>query len=479
MSRFDLVVLGGGTAGLTVAHGAAGLGARVLLAERDRTGGDCLWTGCVPSKTLLATAALAHRMRHADDLGLPPAALEVDLASVMARVRQVQATIAPHDSPERLRDAGVDVRLGHARFLRPGVIEVAGEEISYRSAVVATGSQPSVPPIDGLESVDALTSDTLWGLRALPRRLVVLGGGPVGCESSQAFARLGSEVTLVEALPRLLHQLEPEASALVRDRLVREGVEVRLGATATTVRGQGTGGELIVDGSDGSARLPFDRLLVAVGRSPRTGGLGLQEVDVETDATGHVVVDDRLATTGRRIFAAGDVCGGPAFTHVAAYEAGLVVTNALFHLRRKVSYEHVPSVTYTDPEVAQVGLTEAEARQRHGDDVTVACFDHQELDRALAAGGGSGFSKLVADRRGRLVGATVISPVAGETIGTVAALLESGGTLRGVSELVQAYPTFTGGLKRAADEHLRQMWFGPTVRALTRPALGLLRFVER
>lgn len=479
MKRYDLVVIGGGTAGLVAAHGAAGVGARVLLAERERTGGDCLWTGCVPSKTLIATATLAHRMRHADELGLSPADPEVDLGVVMDRVRDAQATIAPHDSPERLRDAGVEVRQATARFLEPGVIAVGDERVAYRTALIATGSRPAVPPIDGLEEIEVVTTDTIWELRTLPRRLAVLGGGPVGCELAQAFARLGSHVTLVERLPRLLSGEDPEAAELIRVHLVDDGIDVRLDTAAVAARSIDDGGELVIEHDGERDTVPFDRLLVAVGRTPAVEGLGLDAVGVATTGDGHVAVDEHLATTGTRIFAAGDVAGGPPFTHVAAYEAGLVVTNALFHLRRTTDYEQVPWVTFTDPELARIGLTEEEAHERYGDDVIVSRFDHARVDRAVTTGRTDGFTKIVADPKGRIVGATIVSPAAGETIAEVAAFMAMGGEIDDLSQTVHAYPTFSLGTKHAADDHMREKWFNPKVRTLTKPLLRLLRLVER
>jgi pyruvate/2-oxoglutarate dehydrogenase complex dihydrolipoamide dehydrogenase (E3) component len=267
VKRYDLVVVGGGTAGMTAAVGAAGVGARVLLAEQERTGGDCLWTGCVPSKSLIAAARRAHDMRTADRVGLSPVEPEVDLERVMDRVHDVIATIGPHDSPERLRAQGVEVVQARASFERPGVVRVGDRPVRYRAALVATGSTPALPPVDGLAEAEPLTSDSLWGLRELPQRLVVLGGGPIGCELGQAFARLGSHVTIVEMADRLLPPAEPEAGELVAQVLRREGVDVRTATRAVRARQ----GELVVAGSDGTtSTLAFERLLVGDGRSPRT-----------------------------------------------------------------------------------------------------------------------------------------------------------------------------------------------------------------
>jgi pyruvate/2-oxoglutarate dehydrogenase complex dihydrolipoamide dehydrogenase (E3) component len=295
--RYDLVVVGGGTAGLVSSLIAARAGARVALIERDRTRGECLWTGCVPSKSLIAAAGLAHRMRHADAVGLAPVEPRIDFAQVMGHVRRAIRTIEPQDSPERLRAAGVEVIEAAGRFSGPGRIEAAGRELRWRAAIVATGSRPVVPPLPGLAGAGALTTDTVWELRDLPGRLVVLGGGPIGRELAQAFARLGSQVALVELADRLLLKEEPRASALVAERLRADGVAVRTAARATAVRD----GELLLDSGEA---LPFDRVLVAAGRDTGTGDLGLEAVGVRVDERGAVIVDRRLRTSAAGVYAA-------------------------------------------------------------------------------------------------------------------------------------------------------------------------------
>lgn len=469
MKGHDLVILGGGTAGLVAAFGAAGIGARVALIERARTGGDCLWTGCVPSKSLIAAADLAQRMRDGGRLGIEAVEPEVNFPAVMAHVRAAQQTIAPHDSVERLQEAGVEVIAAEGRFLTPGRIEAGGRELRYRSALVATGSAPALPPVPGLEQAEPLTSDTIWGLDRLPERLAVLGGGPVGCELAQAFARLGSKVTLVEAVDRLLGKEEPEAGDLVAARLRAEGVDVRLATQAERVE---PGRLVLPDGG-----IEFDAILVATGRRPNTRGMGLATVGVETGDGGAVVVDDRMRTSARGIFAAGDVTGALPFTHVAAEHARHVVPNALFKARARVSYDAVPWVTFTDPEVARVGMSEAQARERLGD-VVVRRLDYARLDRAITAAETEGFAKLVADRRGRLVGATITAAHAGEAIGELAAWIRAGAKLGDVSRAVHAYPTLAEGPARAADEHLREKYFNPRVRAAARPVLVALRLLD-
>ena len=471
--RYDLVVIGGGTGGLVSAVIAAGTGARVALIERERTGGDCLWTGCVPSKSLIAAADAAHRMRTADMLGLPACEPEIDFARVMERVHAARRKIEPQDSPERLRRDGIEVISADAAFAAPGVIRAGNRELMYRNAIVATGSEPALPPLPGLTEADPLTSENLWDLTELPRRLVVLGGGPIGCELGQAFTRLGSLVTLVESESRLLLKEEPKASELVAEHLRADGLEVRTGTTTLGVR---DGRELALEGGEA---VPFDRVFVATGRRPRSSGLGLEEVGVSTTSGGAIAVDDRLRTTGRNIYAVGDVTGAPPFTHVAAYHARVATVNALFRARGKVDSGAVPSVTFTDPEVARVGLTEQRARESFGDRTRVAEFEYAELDRAIVAGRPYGFAKLVGDRKGRLVGATVAAPHGGDAIAELAAWVATRGRIGDVSRAVHAYPTFAEGPARAADGYLMRRVVSGRVRIPAQLALAALRLLDR
>ncbi len=477
--RYDLVVVGGGTAGLVSALIAAGAGARVALIERDRTGGDCLWTGCVPSKSLIAAAGLAHRIRHADAVGLTPSEPVIDYARVMDHVHDAIRTIQPHDSPQRLRAAGVEVIPANARFNGPGRMRADGRELRWRAAIIATGSSPLTPPIPGLADSEPLNTDTVWDLRELPRRLVVLGGGPIGCELGQAFARLGSHVTIVEQAKRLLVNEEPRAAELIAARLTAEGIDVRLGSRALEVGACGDGTrELRLDGSPTPDAIVFDRILVATGRVPRTDHLGLDSVGVNVDEHGAVIVDRRLRTSARGIYAVGDVTGLLPFTHVAAHHARVATPNALFHARGEISHT-LPWVTFTDPEVARVGLTEAQARQRWGDQTIVTESDYETLDRAITAGKAYGFAKLVADPRRRLVGATVAAPAGGEAIAELTAWVARCEKIDAVSRTVHAYPTFAEGPARAADQHLTARYSTPRIRALIRPTLATLRLLDR
>lgn len=491
MSHHDLVVVGGGTAGIVASLSAAAVGARVVLVEEDRTGGDCLWRGCVPSKALLAAARRAHEMRTADAVGIAPVEPEIDLDDVMAHVRDAQAAIAPDDSPERLRGEGVTVLHGHARFTGPDrlVVEEDGggrRALTFRRALIATGSRPVIPPIDGVADLDVLTSDTVWDLSVLPERLLVVGGGPVGCELAQAFRRLGTAVTLVEMTPELLPAEEPEACELLARRLTDEGVDVRLATTVEEVcaRGDGRRAELVPTGGpagagDAGREHTSDRVLLAAGRRPVTAGLGLSAAGVETDDAGAVVIDDRMRTSSPRVWAAGDVTDQLPFTHFAGHQGATAAANALFGLRRTVDPETTPWVTFTDPEVARVGLSEAEAGDRFGDGISVETVTHDELDRAVTVGRTEGFTKLVADPRGRLVGGTVVGPSAGETIAEVVSLAARRARLSDAGQLVHAYPTFSEAVGRAGTASLRGQLENPAVRVFTRTVLWILRHVDR
>lgn len=425
----------------------------------------------MPSKSLLAAAGLAHRMRHADAVGLAPREPEVDFARVMGHVERAIGAIEPQDSPERLRREGVEVIEGEGRFEAPGVIAAGGRWLRWRRAIVATGSSPVLPPVDGLAEAAPLTTDTLWQLRELPERLVVLGGGPIGCELGQAFARLGARVTVVELAERLLFGEEPRAGRLIADRLGADGVDVRVGWRATSVD---AGGLTVEAGAGERETIPFDRVLVAAGRSPRTGGLGLERAGVQVDDRGAVIVDARLRTSARSVYAVGDVTGLLAFTHVAAHHARVATPNALFHARRRAD-ETVPWVTFTDPEVARIGLTEAQARRRWGERAQVTSAEYSELDRAIAGGQPYGFVTLVGDPRGRLVGATVAAPAGGEAIAELAAWVTAGARIDAVSRTVHAYPTLAEGAARAADAHVIARYTRPHIKSLTRTALVLLR----
>ncbi|WP_018255287.1 dihydrolipoyl dehydrogenase family protein [Salinispora mooreana] len=471
MEEWDLAVLGGGTAGLVAAKTAGRFGARVLLVEAARTGGDCLWTGCVPSKSLIAAAHAAHAVRTADRYGVQTGPPKVDDAAVLAHVRSSITRIEPVDSPATISAAGATVVAGRAQFTGPGTLQITDDAgtrpARFRWALIATGAAPALPTVPGLAEADPLTTDTLWDLTELPRRLAILGGGPIGCELGQALARLGVEVTLVELADRLLTKEEPEAGALIAERLRAEGVTVMTGTDVN----RAAGGTLHLSGG---ATVEVDRILVATGRRPRSTDLGLAAAGVHCAERGQVVIDDLMRTSNRRIFAAGDVTGTLPFTHVAGVQGGYAATNALLGLRRRIDYAAVPWVTFTDPEVARVGATLAQARQRHGTRARAERLSHDHVDRAITDRRTDGFTQLVSGPGGRLLGATVVSPRAGETIAELAAAIRRGAKVRDVASTVHPYPTYADGPWNASLAQLRADLTAPLpARAMT--ALRTLR----
>lgn len=455
-------MLGGGAAGLVVASVAARLGLAVTLIERDeRLGGDCLHHGCVPSKTLLRSAAVASLMRHADRYGLPAGAPEVDLAAVMTRVRQVIGAIQAHDDPERFRGHGCEVLFGPARFVGPQEIEWHGQRLRARRVVIATGSRPARPGIPGLEADGYWTTDSVFGMQRLPRHLAVLGAGPAGLELAQAFARLGSHVDLVEAAPRLLPEEEPDVAGLVQQSLEEDGVEVHAG---TEVRRVWPGTPGLIELADGS-RLASDAILATIGRQPNVDELNLAAAGVVAEATG-VRVDRRMRTSRKRVFACGDVTGIMPFTHVAEYQAGIVLANAVFRVPRRADYRVVPRVIYTAPELARVGLDLAEAKRR-GLAPRVIQFPFAQVDRALTDGDSRGLVRLLV-RRGRLLGATVLGAHAGELIHELALAMRAGIPVARVAATIHAYPTLSQAHRRAINAAYAPALFGGPTRTAVR-----------
>lgn len=456
---WDLLVIGGGSAGLVGARTAASFGASVLLVERDRPGGDCLWTGCVPSKALLAAAGAAAQARRASRLGVHVEGVRIAFDEVMAHVRDAIATIEPADSAQALRAAGVAYTAGSAHFTGPDTATVAGTTVRFRHALVATGSDPVVPAIPGLHEHPrcsrVLDSDTVWGLTRLPDRLAVLGGGTVGCELGQAFTRLGSRVTIVEAANRLLPGEDEEASRLLTGALEGDGATVLTGSPVTAVE---HGADHVRVVLDGEAAVAADAVLVAVGRRPDSRGLGLDTAGVATDERGFVAVDAHLRTGNARVWAAGDVTGHPQFTHVAGVHGSTAATNAVLGLRRRADLL-VPRVTFTSPEVAAVGATTGHR---------VRTYRSTWVDRAVAEDETTGFSRLVLDRRGRVIGATVVGPRAGETLAELTLAVRRGLRTRDLAATMHPYPTFGDGPWNAAIADVR-----------TRLGAGATRMVVR
>ena len=440
--QYDLVVIGGGTAGLVSAMGAAGLGARVALVERALLGGDCLNTGCVPSKALLRSARAVHEAREAAAVGVRTTT-DVDFAAVMARVRERRADIAHHDSAARLTASGVDLFLGQASFCAPNEVMVDGRTLVFRRAVIATGGRPVVPPF---VTGPHLTSETVFSLTAQPRELIVLGAGPIGCEMAQAFTLLGTRVTLIDGAPRILPHEDADASAILTRRLDVEGVRIVTGEEIRQVSTTASG-RIAINLARRDAT--GDMLLVALGRTPNLDGLNLAAAGVAHGADG-VQVDDRLQTTNPRVYAAGDVCSRFKFTHAADAMARLVIQNALFFGRRRASALVMPWCTYTFPEVAHVGIPSDEARGR-AIAITIKLGD---VDRAVVDEESDGFLR-VHHQGGRVVAATMVAPHAGEVIGQIASLMRRGARLDELSSEIFPYPTVAEALRKAGDAYRR------------------------
>jgi len=458
-ARFDrnLVVIGAGSAGLVAAYIAAAVKAKVTLVEKHRMGGDCLNTGCVPSKALLRSAKFVAQARKARDLGMKNATVEFDFADVMERVRRVIRTIEPHDSVERYMQLGVECLQGEARLVSPWEVEIrtpANERIrlTTRGVVIAAGARPFVPPIPGIEETDCLTSDTVWDLRALPARLLVLGGGPIGSELAQAFARLGSRVTQVEMLPRLLPREDPEVSELVRAKFAAEGIAVLTGHRAKRFLRE-DGRKVLVCEHDGrEVRVEFDAVLCAVGRAANTAGYGLEELGIPVTRAGTVETDEFLRTVYPNILACGDVAGPYQFTHTASHQAWYASVNALLGGLRKfrADYSVIPWATFTDPEVARVGLSETEAKER-GIAHEVSVYGIDDLDRAIADEAAHGLVKvLTVPGKDRILGATIVGEHAGDLIAEYVAAMRHGFGMNRILGTIHIYPTLAEANKYAA-----------------------------
>jgi pyruvate/2-oxoglutarate dehydrogenase complex dihydrolipoamide dehydrogenase (E3) component/uncharacterized membrane protein YdjX (TVP38/TMEM64 family) len=472
--RFDynLIVIGGGSAGLVSAYIGAAVKAKVALIEKHKLGGDCLNTGCVPSKALLRTARLLAEARDSARFGIAGMEARFDFAEVMARVRRVITTIEPHDSAERYASLGVDVIQGDARLVSPWEVEVGGRRLSARSIVLATGAEPLVPGIPGLDGVPYVTSDTLWDLRTLPARFAVLGGGPIGCELAQAFARLGSTVTVVEMAPRLLPREDADAAAELATRFGREGIRIAAGHRAVRVERDpsGGGGTLVCEHGGRELPIPFDTLLVALGRKARVAGFGLEELGVRVRENGTIDADPLLRTTFPNVLVCGDATGPFQFTHVASHQAWYAAVNGLLAplWSYRADYRVIPWCTFTEPEVARVGLSEDEARDQ-GVAVEVTRYGIDDLDRAIADSAAEGFVKvLTAPGSDRILGVTVVGAHAGELIAEWVMAMKHGLGLEKVLGTIHVYPTlmeanrFAAGAWKRAHASARALRFAET-----------------
>ena len=453
----NMVVIGAGSAGLVSAYIAAAVKAKVTLVERHRMGGDCLNTGCVPSKALLRSAKFVAQARRAGEFGMKSTTVDFDFADVMERVQRVVKQIEPHDSIDRYAGLGVDVIAGEARITSPWTVEIKRADgridmLATKSIVIAAGARPFVPPIPGIEEVGYLTSDTVWNLRVLPKRLVVLGGGPIGCELAQAFARLGAKVTLVEMLPRIMVREDPDVSEMVAKRFREEGLDVRVGARAKQFVVE-PGEKVLVAESDGQdVRIPFDALLVAVGRIANTAGYGLEELGIPVTRQRTVEVNETMQTIYPNVFACGDVAGPYHFTHTAAHTAWYAAVNALFgRFRRfKADFSVIPWATFTEPEVARVGLNETEAMEK-GVAYEVSVYGIDDLDRAIADSEAHGMVKvLTAPGSDRILGATIVGDHAGDLIIEYITAMKHGIGLNRILGTIHIYPTLVEANKYAA-----------------------------
>ncbi len=456
--RYNLVVIGAGTAGLVTAAGAAGLGAKVALVERSLMGGDCLNWGCVPSKCILRSTRLWHDLKEAPALGLPiPHDAMYDFAAVMERMRRIRSQISHEDSAERFRNLGVDVFLGNATFTGLDTVTVNKATLRFKKAVIATGAKAFVPPIEGIHACDFLTNETIFTLTEQPDHLTIVGGGPIGCELAQAFRRLGSQVTIVEQGPRLLPREDEEVSQYLQTLFKEEGIDLRLNTSLEKVYQEGKQKTLSLRENVSTIKIQTDQLLLAVGRAPNIDGLELENAEVKFDKKSGVHVKNTFQTSNPKIYAAGDICSAYKFTHAADAAARIVIRNALFPFlpKQKVTSLHIPWCTYTDPEVAHIGLNEQEAQQQGFEyDLYVQPFEH--VHRALTDGEVNGFTKIVTQKgNDTILGATIVARHAGEMINEITLAMNNHLGLGNLANVIHPYPTQAESIKQAADAYNR------------------------
>ena len=472
--KYNLVVIGAGPGGIAAAREAATLGASVALVERNFIGGDRLNVGCVPSKAIIRTARLYAEMRDAENFGAQvPGSIAIDFSTVMERMRRVQARLSRADSAQRLSEAGVDVYFGEARFVGPDTVEVAGDKLRFRKALIATGARPVTPLISGLAAAGYMTNENIFNLTKCPRRLLVIGGGPLGCELAQAFCRFGSHVIIAQDDPTFLPKEERDAAQILSDALARDGVEIHLNTTAVGVRLEGANKivELISAGDKFSVSV--DEILAGIGRAPVIEGMNLEAAGVRYDTKIGIHVNDFLQTSNRRIYAAGDVCLEYKFTHAAEASASIAVRNALFLGRKRLSALAIPWCTYTDPEIAHIGLYVRQAREKAIPVTTFTILMH-DVDRAVTDGEEEGFVKIhVQEGTDRILGATVVARHAGEMINGISLAITSGMGLCALARVIHTYPTQAAAIKMAAEAYSRAR-STPALKSLTRRWLALV-----
>jgi pyruvate/2-oxoglutarate dehydrogenase complex dihydrolipoamide dehydrogenase (E3) component len=454
--RYNLVVIGAGPAGLVTAAGAAGLGAKVALIEKHLVGGDCLNVGCVPSKCLIRSARAAADVRRADRFGIRVSGqVDVDFPAIMERMRKLRAHISHHDSAQRFRDLGVDIFFGPARFKDSETVVIGGQELKFYRAVIATGARAVRPEMPGLAEAGYLTNETVFNLTELPKRLVVFGAGPIGCELAQAFARFGSEVTIFQQRDQLLPKEDRDAVDILLESFTDDAITIHLATKVHEVAVENGCKVVHATGKDGDFIVPCDEILIGAGRQPNVEGLGLEGVGVEYDARGGVMVSDHLRTTNKRIFACGDICLKYKFTHTADFAARIVIQNALFPSNRNFSSLTIPWCTYTDPEIAHVGEYEAQAIDR-GLEVTTYKETFDEVDRAIADGETGGFVKVHVEKgTDRILGATIVAPHAGEMISEITLAMVNGIGLGKLANVIHPYPTQAETIRRVGDAYNR------------------------
>jgi pyruvate/2-oxoglutarate dehydrogenase complex dihydrolipoamide dehydrogenase (E3) component len=463
--RYNLVVIGAGTAGLVTAAGAAGLGAKVALVERGLMGGDCLNVGCVPSKALISAARQAASIRDARHYGIQSTSPNVDFAEVMERMRRLRASISPHDSAKRFSDLGIDVYFGQGTFTSSSTVIVGDQTLHFKKAVIATGARAAELPIPGLKDAGYLTNETVFSLPELPRRLIVIGGGPIGCELAQSFARFGSQVTLIEQSSHIMSREEDDAALIVQNAMQKDGVEIVLEAKVIRVERDGTDRVVVVARNGGERRMSGDQILVGIGRTPNLDGLGLEAVGVSAHPQRGVEVDDRLRTTNSNIYAAGDVCSKYKFTHSADFLARIVIQNSLFMGRAKASKLIIPWCTYTSPEVAHVGIYPNEAADK-GVELSTFTQPLSGVDRAILDGEVDGFVRVHCKKGSdRILGATIVAAHAGDMIGEIVLAMKHRIGLGKIASVIHPYPTQAEAVRKLGDQFNRTK-LTPAVKSL-------------
>lgn len=462
--EYDIGIIGGGAAGLTVASGAAQLGARTLLIEKEpNLGGDCLHFGCVPSKTLIHSAKLYHAMKQGPQFGLPEVQLPpVDFQQIGKRIQSVISVIQKHDSVERFCKLGVGVQFGAPCFSDEHVVELDGKRISAKAWVIATGSSTTPPHLEDLKNISYITNKEIFSLKRLPQSLIILGAGPIAVEMAQAFCRLGSHVTIIQRSAQILSKEDKDMADEVMHILQVEGVNILLNCTVTGAEDKGTSRELTVQQGEKTLQLTAETVLLAQGRSPNVEGLGLDTIDLEYSRRG-IIVDPRMRTSHNHIYAPGDINGAFQFTHAAGYEGGIVVSNAIFHLPRKVNTQWMPWCTYTEPELASIGMNEKRARDA-GISYTVWTEHFRDNDRALAEGKGRGKLKMILDEKEHPIGVQILGPRAGDLLGEWAAILGGGIKLSSLAGIIHPYPSLAEITKRVAGSYISPKIFSPTVK---------------